>query len=155
MQGENGSLIYLMPGFQSYDASQTYMPISPVGVSSQALHSPMYAAQGYYQNQFGYADLSSPTYLWDPVGDKYVYGVASNTQPLKQNISSSSHNHNNYYSKSKNSYTGHSMGDRPKTPRKVTFVLFKSSLFHIYEKILLIFFLWLSVDVIGVTTPTA
>ncbi|XP_010429810.1 PREDICTED: YTH domain-containing family protein 2 isoform X2 [Camelina sativa] len=118
MQGENGSLIYLMPGFQSYDASQAYMPISTVGVSSQALHSPMYAAQGYYQNQFGYGDVSSPTYLWDPVGDKYVYGVASNNQPLKQNISSSSHNHNNYYSRSKNSFTGHSMGDRPKTPRK-------------------------------------
>ncbi|KAL1205643.1 YTH domain-containing protein ECT3 [Cardamine amara subsp. amara] len=117
MQGENGSLIYMMPGFQSYDASQSYMPISPVGVSSQA---PMYASQGYYQNQFGYGDVSSPTYLWDPIGDKYVYGVAStNTQPLKQNISSSSsHNHNNYYSKSKNSFTGHGMGDRPKTPRK-------------------------------------
>lgn len=131
MQGENGSLIYLMPGFQSYDASQTYMPISPVGVSSQALHSPMYAAQGYYQNQFGYGDVASPTYLWDPVGDKYVYGVASNTPPLKQNISSSSHNHNNYYSKSKNSFTGHGMGDRPKTPRKVIFSLVNSPLFRI------------------------
>uniref|UniRef100_A0A1J3EST0 YTH domain-containing family protein n=1 Tax=Noccaea caerulescens TaxID=107243 RepID=A0A1J3EST0_NOCCA len=118
MQGENGSLIYMMPGFQSYDhVSPTYMPISPVGVSSQALHSPMYAtAQGYYQNQYGYGDVSSPTYVWDPIGDKYVYGVASNTQPLKQNISSSSHNnnhnHRNCYSKSKTSF------DRPKTPRK-------------------------------------
>ncbi|CAH2067882.1 unnamed protein product [Thlaspi arvense] len=119
MQGENGSLIYLMPGFhQSYDASPTYMPISPVGVSSHALHSPMYAAQGYYQNQYGYGDVSSPTYLWDPTGDKYAYGVASNSQPLKQNISSSSHNHSNYYSKSKTSFTGHGMGERPRTPRK-------------------------------------
>lgn len=138
MQGENGSLIYMMPGYQSYDhVSPTYMPISPVGVSSQALHSPMYAtAHGYYQNQYGYGDVSSPTYVWDPIGDKYVYGVASNTQPLKQNISSSSHNnnhnhnHRNYYSKSKTSF------DRPKTPRKVMFFhpLF-FSLSHLLEKI--------------------
>ncbi|CAH8355277.1 unnamed protein product [Eruca vesicaria subsp. sativa] len=114
MQGEDGSLIYMMPGFQSYDVSPTYMPISPVGVSSHALHSPMYAAQGYYQNQYSYGDFLSPTYVWDPIGDKYVYGVTSSNQPLKQNISSSSHNHSNYYSKSKTSFTGHGMGDRPK-----------------------------------------
>ncbi|CAN8233685.1 unnamed protein product [Cochlearia groenlandica] len=115
MQGENGSLIYLMPGFQSYDTTSptSYMPISPVGVSSQA---PMYASQGYYQNhQYGYGDVSSsPTYYWDPVGENYVYGVPSNNQPFKHNTSSSSHNHSNYYSKSKTSF----MGDRPKTPRK-------------------------------------
>ncbi|KAL0732069.1 hypothetical protein Bca4012_028163 [Brassica carinata] len=112
MQGEDGSLIYMMPGFQSYDVSPIYMPISPVGVSSQGLHSPMYAAQGYYQNQYSYGGVSSPTYAWEyPIGDKYVYG----NQPLKQNISSSSHNHSGYYSKSKTSY---GMGDRPRTPRK-------------------------------------
>nr|VDD00123.1 unnamed protein product [Brassica rapa] len=122
MQGENGSLIYMMPGFQSYDVSPTYMPISPAGVSSQALHSPMYAAQGYYQNQYGYGDLSSPTYLWDPVGENYVYGVASNNQSMKQNISSSSsHNYSNYYSKSKTSFTGHGMGGRPRTPQKSSY----------------------------------
>ena len=124
MQGENGSLIYMMPGFQSYDVSPTYMPISPAGVSSQALNSPMYAAQGYYQNQYGYGNVSSPTYLWDPVGDNYVYGVASNNQSMKQNISSSSsHNYSNYYSKSKTSFTGHGMGGRPKTPQKVILLL--------------------------------
>ncbi|XP_024012872.1 YTH domain-containing protein 1 isoform X2 [Eutrema salsugineum] len=123
MQGENGSLIYLMPGFQSYDASPTYMPISSVGVSSHALHSSqMYAAQGYYQNQYGYGgDVSSPTYLWDPSGEKYVYGIASNNQPLKQSISTSSHNRSSYYSKSKTSFTGHGLGDRPKTPRKSSY----------------------------------
>ncbi|KAG2324480.1 hypothetical protein Bca52824_007208 [Brassica carinata] len=122
MQGENGSLIYMMPGFQSYDVSPTYMPVSPVGVSTQGLHSPMYAAQGYYQNQYGYGDVSSPTYLWDPVGDKYVYGVASNNQLLKQNISSSSsYNHSNYYPKSKTSFTGHGMGGRPRTPQKSSY----------------------------------
>ncbi|KAJ4909068.1 evolutionarily conserved C-terminal region 8 [Raphanus sativus] len=115
MQGEDGSLIYMMPGFQSYDVSPTYMPISPIGVTSQALHSPMYAAQGYYQNQYSYGNVSFPTYVWDPIGDKYVYGVASSNQPLKQNISSSSHNHSSYYSKNKTSY---GMGDRPKTPQK-------------------------------------
>ncbi|CAN6845757.1 unnamed protein product [Brassica oleracea] len=115
MQGEDGSLIYMMPGFQSYDASPTYMPITAGSVSSQALRSPMYAAQGYYQNQYGYWDVSSPNYLWDPIGDKYVYGVASSNQPLKHNTSSSSHNHSSYYPKSKTSY---GMGDRPKTPRK-------------------------------------
>ncbi|CAH8330202.1 unnamed protein product [Eruca vesicaria subsp. sativa] len=108
MQGGNGSLIYMMPGFQSYDVSPTYMPISPVGVSSQALHSPLYAAaQGYYQNQYCYGDVSSPTYLWDPIGDTYVYGVASSNQSL-------SYNHSNYYSKNKTSFTSHGMGDRPK-----------------------------------------
>ncbi|KAF8049681.1 hypothetical protein N665_2149s0003 [Sinapis alba] len=116
MQGEDGSLIYMMPGFQSYDASLTYMPISPVSVSSQTLHSPMYAAQGYYQNQYSYGDVSSPTYVWEPIGDKYVYGVPSSNQAL--NISSSSYNHSSYYSKSKTSY---GMGDRHKTPRKNSF----------------------------------
>ncbi|KAF8103452.1 hypothetical protein N665_0188s0388 [Sinapis alba] len=115
MQGDNGSLIYMMPGFQSYDVNPTYMPISPAGVSSQVLHSPLYAAQGYYQNHYGYGDISSPSYLWDPVGDKYVYGVVSSNQPLKQNLSSSSsYNHSNYYTKSKTSFTSHSMGDKPK-----------------------------------------
>ena len=82
MQGENGSLVYMMPGFQSYDVSSTYMPISPACVSSQALHSPMYAAQGYYQNQHGYGDVSSQTYLWE---DKYVYvlGKLSNIDEMK------------------------------------------------------------------------
>ncbi|XP_013591308.1 PREDICTED: YTH domain-containing protein 1-like isoform X2 [Brassica oleracea var. oleracea] len=112
MQGENGSLVYMMPGFQSYDVSSTYMPISPACVSSQALHSPMYAAQGYYQNQYGYGDVSSQTYLWE---DKYVYGVATSNKPLKQNISSSSsYNPSNYYSKTKTSFTSHGMGARPK-----------------------------------------
>ncbi|KAF3519213.1 hypothetical protein DY000_02064306, partial [Brassica cretica] len=113
MQGENGSLVYMMPGFQSYDVSSTYMPISPACVSSQAFHSPMYAAQGYYQNQYGYGDVSFPTYLWE---DKYVYGVASSNKPLKQNISSSSSSFNpsNYYSKTKTSFTSQSTGARPK-----------------------------------------
>ncbi|KAH0898205.1 hypothetical protein HID58_047773 [Brassica napus] len=112
MQGEDGSLIYMMPGFQSYDASPTSMPITAGSVSSQALRSPMYAAQGYYQNQYGYGDVSSPNYLWD------VYGVASSNQPLKHNTSSSSHNYSSYYPKSKTSY---GMGDRPKTPRKSSY----------------------------------
>ena len=141
MQGEDGSLIYMMPGFQSYDASPTSMPITAGSVSSQALRSPMYAAQGYYQNQYGYGDVSSPNYLWD------VYGVASSNQPLKHNTSSSSHNHSSYYPKSKTSY---GMGDRPKTPRKVTsfFLCCCSSLFHIYCKDLTGLFLCCLVGVI-------
>ncbi|XP_010532017.2 PREDICTED: YTH domain-containing family protein 2 isoform X2 [Tarenaya hassleriana] len=134
MHGENGSLIYLMPGIQPFDVSNTYLPVSPVGVdpqyTSQTLHSsaPMFAAHGYLPNPYGYGDIMSPTYLWDPsllagdgaFGDTYGYGLVASPPGLRQNLSSSSHNH----SKSKTSFSslnalpGHSIGNQPKTPSK-------------------------------------
>ncbi|XP_010539565.1 PREDICTED: uncharacterized protein LOC104813600 isoform X2 [Tarenaya hassleriana] len=140
MQGENGSLIYLMPGIQPYDVSNTYMPVSPIGVDtqymSQTLHSSalMITANGYIPNPYGYGDTMSPTYWWNPsllavdgtFGDAYGYGygVVANSPGTRQNMSSSSNNRG-HHSRNKatdfslNGLPGQGIGHQLKTPSKV------------------------------------
>lgn len=108
MQADNGSFVYLMPGFQpGYDPYAPYMPITTIGSDGQYVSqqmypplSPMYQAPispGYNPSLLPYGELVPSPYLWDPslVGDGTVgnaYNGVLETPPSKTSFSSPSHN---------------------------------------------------------------
>ncbi|KAK7243704.1 hypothetical protein RIF29_38514 [Crotalaria pallida] len=71
MQADNGSYVYLMPGFQTGYSS--YFPLSPTGVDAQYMYSP--GSPGYFQQPIGspgyfpaslpYGELMPSAYSWD------------------------------------------------------------------------------------------
>ncbi|KAM1661552.1 hypothetical protein ACFX2K_004413 [Malus domestica] len=108
MQADNGSFVYLMPGFQpGYDPYSPYMPISPIGSDGQYVGqqmypslSPVYQAPispGYNPSLLPYGEFVQSPYLWDPspvVGDGTVgspHKAVLETPPYKPNLSSPSH----------------------------------------------------------------
>lgn len=74
MQADNGSYVYLMPGFQT-GYSSSYFPMSPTGVDGQYVGHNVYppgsifqqpiGSPGYYSASLPYGELLSPTYSWD------------------------------------------------------------------------------------------
>ncbi|XP_068320075.1 YTH domain-containing protein ECT2 [Pyrus communis] len=107
MQADNGSFVYLMPGFQpGYDPYSTYMPFSPIGSDGQYVGqqmyppmSPVYQApisSGYNPSLPPHGEFVQSPYLWDPslVRDGTFgnpYNEVLETPPYKPNFSSPSH----------------------------------------------------------------
>ncbi|CAL0335127.1 unnamed protein product [Lupinus luteus] len=69
MQADNGSYVYLMPGFQTGYSS--YFPLSPTGVDGQYVYpfGSMFQqpldSPGYFPASLPYGDFMPSTYLWD------------------------------------------------------------------------------------------
>lgn len=105
MQADNGSFVYVMPGFQP--GYPPYVPITTIGVDGQYadqqayLSSPMFqppiTSPGYYPPTFHYGELVPSPYMWDPslrvgdgaFGNSYA-GFPEFADP-KRNLSSPSH----------------------------------------------------------------
>lgn len=107
MQTDNGSFVYIMPGFQpSYSP---YLPVTTIGVDGQyvdqqaypssPIFQPSMASPGYYPTTLPYGELVPSPYVWDPsllvgdgsFGNSYA-GVPEFLGP-KPNLSSPSHGH--------------------------------------------------------------
>ncbi|KAK6947225.1 YTH domain [Dillenia turbinata] len=104
MQADNGSLFYLMPGYQAgYNPYGPYLPMSPVGdtqlVSQQPYPlSPVFptpvGSPGYFPNPSYGSELIPSSYLWNPslVGDganRNNYHVVSESPGSKASLSAS------------------------------------------------------------------
>lgn len=69
MQADNGSYVYLMPGFQT--GYSPYFPMNTPGVDGQYIYPPGSIFQqpigspGYYSAALPYAELLPSTYSWD------------------------------------------------------------------------------------------
>ncbi|XP_061375351.1 YTH domain-containing protein ECT4-like isoform X2 [Gastrolobium bilobum] len=73
MQADNGSYVYLMPGFQT--GYPSYFPLSPAGIEGQFVGHHMYTpgsifqqpvgSPGYYSASIPYGELLPSTYSWD------------------------------------------------------------------------------------------
>ncbi|KAL6206180.1 hypothetical protein ACLB2K_023429 [Fragaria x ananassa] len=109
MQADNGSFVYLMPGFQpGYDPYMQYLPMTTISSDGQYVGQQMYSSiSPIYQSPINspgynipsplpYGELSPTPYLWDPslIGDG-TYGNGYNgvleTPNSKSNFSSPSH----------------------------------------------------------------
>jgi hypothetical protein len=74
MQADNGSYVYLMPGFQT--GYPSYLPVSTAGVDSQYIGHHVYSpgsvfqqpigSPGYFSPSLPYGELFPSTYSWDP-----------------------------------------------------------------------------------------
>ncbi|PIA37593.1 hypothetical protein AQUCO_03000273v1, partial [Aquilegia coerulea] len=82
MQGDNGSLVYYMPGYQpGYVPYNPYIPTGTIGIDGQYMSqqsymlgsmSPQSISPGYYPNPLSYGSETMQSYIWDPsfqVGD--------------------------------------------------------------------------------------
>lgn len=107
MQADNGSFVYVMPGFQpGYSA---YLPATTIGVDGQyvdqqaypssPIFQPPIGSPGYYPTTHSYGEFVPPPYGWDPsllVGDGSFgnsYAGVPEYQGPKPNLSSPSHTH--------------------------------------------------------------
>ncbi|KAG4947673.1 hypothetical protein AAZX31_15G247600 [Glycine max] len=73
MQADNGSYVYLVPGFQT--GYPSYFPLSPAGVEGQYVGHNVYppgsifqqpiGSPGYYPASLSYGELQPSTYSWD------------------------------------------------------------------------------------------
>lgn len=158
MQADNGSFVYLMPGFQpGYDPYTPYMPITTIGSDGQYITdgqyvgqqmypplSPVYQAPispGYNPSLLPYGEYVPSPYMWDPslvVGDG-TFGNAYNgvleTPPSKTNFSSPSHTRAPFSKTPKplDVQSGYGARNQPKPVNKVAFFsFFLSALAYVF-----------------------
>ncbi|KAI4323304.1 hypothetical protein L6164_022919 [Bauhinia variegata] len=105
MQADNGSYVYVMPGFQS--GYSPYFPLNSIGIDGQYVGHNVYppgsvfqqpvSSPGYYSAPAPYGELLPSPYLWDssPTTQDGAHGTSygefSGKPTSKPNISSQSH----------------------------------------------------------------
>ncbi|KAJ1400488.1 YTH domain [Sesbania bispinosa] len=105
MQADNGSYVYLMPGFQTGYSS--YFPMSPTGVDGQYVGHHVYppgsifqqpiGSPGYFSASLPYGELLPSMYSWDPslttqdVSQGNAYNELAGKPNGRSNLSSQNH----------------------------------------------------------------
>lgn len=101
MQADNGSYVYLMPGFQT--GYPSYFPVNTAGVDGQyhvyppgSVYQQPCGSPGYYPASLPYAEFFPSTYSWDSsltsqdVSQRNHYNNSASKPSGRSNFSSSS-----------------------------------------------------------------